>query len=76
MADREGAKNNGSTVTVGDFIFEGYKKKKYVWGLFGDSWKKDKEKFETEVLDLMAKSKKKICTLIKTQFYVVTREPI
>ena len=29
MADREGAKNNGSTVTVGDFIFEGYKKKKY-----------------------------------------------
>ena len=55
MADREGAKNNGSTVTVGDFIFEGYKKKKYVWGLFGDSWKKDKEKFETEVLDLMAK---------------------
>lgn len=27
MADREGAKNNGSTVTVGDFIFEGYKKK-------------------------------------------------
>ena len=35
MADREGAKNNGSTVTVGDFIFEGYKKKKYVCQVCG-----------------------------------------
>lgn len=50
MADREGAKNNGSTVTVGDFIFEGYKKKKYVWGLFGDSWKRTKKNLKPKCL--------------------------
>lgn len=55
MAEREGAKRDGSKVTVGDFIFEGYKLKKYVWGLFGDSWKKDKKGYENRVLELMAK---------------------
>lgn len=54
-AEREGTKRDGSTVRVGDFIFEGYKMEKYGWfGLSGNSWEKDKKAYEKRVYDLMA----------------------
>lgn len=55
MAEREGAVKNGSTVQAGDFIFENYIEKKRYLGLWGSTWKEDKEKYEEKALDLMAK---------------------